>query len=109
MPQAFQVASKFTPRAELPVRNRKYREFIGALPCLVCGTWRNVDAAHTGPHGISTKASDLTCLPLCHFKHHPEFDAAPRDFALVYGLNIPELIEFHNHLWNLKQERRKAR
>jgi hypothetical protein len=91
------------------VRNRKYREFIGALPCLVCGTWRNVDAAHTGPHGISTKASDLTCLPLCHFKHHPEFDAAPRDFALVYGLNIAELIEFHNHLWNLEQERRKAR
>jgi hypothetical protein len=75
-----------------PIRNPGYLEWIRSLPCSVCRTTRFVEAAHTGPHGISQKSSDLSAIPLCARHHRTEDDSyhklGPRKFAEVHQLNI---------------------
>ena len=75
-----------------PVRNPGYLQWIRTLPCSVCRTSRAVEAAHTGPHGLSQKSSDLSAIPLCG-KHHRTGDDSyhklgPRKFAEVHRLNL---------------------
>ena len=75
-----------------PVRNPGYLRWIRTLPCSVCRTTKAVEAAHTGPHGLSQKSSDLSTIPLCA-KHHRTGDDSyhqlgPRKFAEVHQLNI---------------------
>ena len=79
-----------------PVRNPAYLRWVRSLPCLVCRTTRDVEAAHTGAHGISQKSSDLSAIPLCG-KHHRTGDDSyhrlgPRRFAEVHGLNIRAIV-----------------
>jgi hypothetical protein len=104
MQQAFQIAQKGIYRAEKPVRDAEYRRFIKRLPCVAClKTW-NVDPAHTGPHGMAQKSSDLTCIPLCR-KCHDAFDADPRGFAEQQKLDVPALIARLNRFYSqLKQK-----
>jgi len=77
-----------------PVRNPAYLRWIRSLPCLVCRTTRAVEAAHTGPHGLSQKSSDLCAIPLCGRHHRTGDDSyhrlGPRKFAAVHALNIRE-------------------
>ena len=81
-----------------PIRNPLYLRFIKRLPCVGCGKKWWIDPAHTGPHGTSQKACDLSCIPLCR-KCHREFDAAPRKFAEAKKLDIPALIVLFNSFW----------
>lgn len=74
-----------------PARDPEYRRFIKRLPCLVCARTWWIDPAHTGPHGINQKSSDLDCIPLCR-RHHEEYDACPWKFAFKHKLDIPALI-----------------
>ena len=79
-----------------PVRNPGYLRWIRTLPCAVCRTTRAVEAAHTGPHGISQKSSDLSAIPLC-VRHHRTGDDSyhrlgPRKFAEVHQLNVLEIV-----------------
>jgi hypothetical protein len=79
-----------------PVRNPGYLQWIRTLPCSVCRTTSGVEAAHTGPHGLSQKSSDLSAIPLCG-KHHRTGDDSyhrlgPRRFAEVHQLNIRALV-----------------
>ena len=64
-----QDASQIQPRpiykAEKPVRDPQYLAMLRRLCCVVCGSYRRVEAAHFGPRGLSTRASDLDALPLC--------------------------------------------
>jgi hypothetical protein len=46
-----------------PVRNPGYLRWIRTLPCSVCRTTRAVEAAHTSPHGLGQKSSDLSVIP----------------------------------------------
>ena len=69
-------------------------------------TW-GIDPCHTGPHGTSQKACDLTCIPLCR-QHHREFDTAPYKFAEKFKLDIPALIQKFNTFYRSKIEGRKA-
>ena len=78
------IASKLY-RAVKPVRDRQYRMFIKSLPCCGCGNSCWVDPAHTGPHGHGTKASDLTCIPLCR-SCHDAHDQSPHTFRQRHGL-----------------------
>ena len=75
-----------------PVRNTGYLQWIRTLPCSVCRTRRAVEAAHTGPHGLSQKSSDLSAIPLCGRHHRTGDDSyhklGPRKFAEVHRLNI---------------------
>ncbi len=52
-----------------PDRDPKYRAYIRQHPCCACGSEHRIEAAHIGPHGISQKASDYDCVPLC-FRCH---------------------------------------
>ena len=79
-----------------PVRNPGYLRWIRTLPCSVCRTSRSVEAAHTGPHGISQKSSDLSASPLCA-KHHRTGDDSyhklgPRKFAEVHQVNVQAIV-----------------
>ena len=79
-----------------PVRNPGYLQWIRTLPCSVCRTTRGVEAAHTGPHGLSQKSSDLSAIPLCG-KHHRTGDDSyhrlgPRRFAEVHQVDIRAIV-----------------
>jgi hypothetical protein len=79
-----------------PVRNPGYLRWIRSLPCSVCRTTRGVEAAHTGPHGLSQKSSDLSAIPLCPTHHRTGDDSyhrlGPRRFAEVHQVNIRALV-----------------
>ena len=79
-----------------PVRNSVYLQWIRTLPCSVCRTTRTVEAAHTGPHGISQKSSDLSAIPLCARHHRTGYDSyhklGPWKFAEVHQLNIRAIV-----------------
>ena len=86
-----------------PVRDPAYLLWIRrTLWCWVCQyvtgseagspAPHRIEAAHTGPHGISQKASDHTCIPLCR-KHHHELDhQIGKAFWKKYGLNRLKII-----------------
>ena len=79
-----------------PVRNPGYLQWIRTLPCSVCRTTRAVEAAHTGPHGLSQKSSDLSAIPLCVRHHRTGNDSyhklGPRKFAEVHQVNIRAIV-----------------
>jgi hypothetical protein len=79
-----------------PTRNPEYLRWIRSLPCTVCRTSRLVEAAHTGPHGISQKSSDLSAIPLCARHHRTGDDSyhrlGPRRFAEMHGLNLRGIV-----------------
>jgi hypothetical protein len=79
-----------------PIRNPGYLRWIRTLPCSVCRTTRGVEAAHTGPHGLSQKSSDLSAIPLCVRHHRTGYDSyhklGPRKFAEVHRLSIPGIV-----------------
>ena len=79
-----------------PMRHPGYLQWIRTLPCSVCQTTRAVEAAHTGPHGLSQKSSDLSAIPLCVTHHRTGDDSyhklGPRKFAEVHQLNIRAIV-----------------
>ena len=79
-----------------PVRNPGHLQWIRTLPCCVCRTTRAVEAAHTGPRGLSQKSSDLSAIPLCVRHHRTGKDSyhklGPRKFAEVHQLNIQAMV-----------------
>ena len=90
-----------------PVRDREYLRFIKRLPCVSClRTWW-IDPAHTGPHGIGQKASDLDTIPLCR-RCHNDYDANPHQFAERHHLDIPALIQMFNSFYQTKMKGRAA-
>ncbi|MGA3028350.1 MAG: hypothetical protein ABSF98_26680 [Bryobacteraceae bacterium] len=79
-----------------PARNPQYLQWIRTLPCTVCATIRGVEAAHTGPRGLSQKSSDTSAIPLCARHYRTGDDSyhrlGPRRFSEVHGLDIPALV-----------------
>jgi hypothetical protein len=79
-----------------PVRNPGYLRWIRSLSCSVCRTTRSVEAAHTGPHGLGQKSSDLSAIPLCARHHRTGDDSyhklGPRRFTEVHQLNIRAIV-----------------
>ena len=85
------------------MRDPNYLRFIRSLPSAVSGRGP-CQAAHTGPHGLGQKSSDLSCIPLTR-REHAEYDANPRGFAEKHGLDIPALITRLNATYQLLQRR----
>jgi len=55
-----------SPTRRGPPRDPAYLAWIRELPCIACGTEGRSEAAHTGSDGgMSMKASDYSCVPLC--------------------------------------------
>src|SRR5580693_5555051 len=103
MIEATQLAPGPIYRATKPWRSRPYRQFVKRHACAGCGTMRDVDPAHTGPHPYSVKASDATCIPLCRYQCHRKFDADPKGFAAARRLNVAAQIKRLNAAWKIKQ------
>jgi hypothetical protein len=80
-----------------PTRNPHYLAWIRTQPCLVCGSTRWVEAAHTGPHGLGQKSPDSSAIPLCSRHHRTGRDSyhnlGPRKFADVHDLDIAEVVQ----------------
>ncbi len=85
-----------------PQRNKKYLAFVRSLPCAVCGSQRHIEAAHTGPHGMGQKSSDLAAIPLCtnHHRTGPQsyHKLGPQRFAQLHGLDSAALVARLNRL-----------
>jgi hypothetical protein len=73
-----------------PARDPQYLDWLRTLECILpwctsknlhkwpeAGAW--TEAAHTGPHGLSQKASDHGAIPLCHYHHQEAKDAQGKD------------------------------
>ena len=77
-------------------RHPGYLQWIRTLPCSVCRTTRAIEAAHTGPRGLSQKSSDWSAIPLCARHHRTSKDSyhklGPRKFSEVHCLNIPVIV-----------------
>lgn len=98
---SFQIQPGPIYRSVKPVRSPEYRRFIKRLPCAAClATW-NVDPCHTGPHGLSQKSSDMSCIPLCR-RCHDAFDADPHGFAARHKMDVPALIKKFNSFYREK-------
>ena len=80
-----------------PTRNPKYLAWIRSLPCLVCGKMSGVEAAHTGPHGMSQKSPDTSTIPLCARHHRTGCKSyhklGPRAFEQYHQLDIRTVVE----------------
>ena len=79
-----------------PVRNPKYLAWIRTQPCLVCGSTRWIEAAHTGPHGLGQKSPDTSAVPLCA-KHHRTGNNSyhrlgPREFGEAHNLDLAAIV-----------------
>jgi len=79
-----------------PARHPGYLQWIRTLPCSVCRTTRDVEAAHTGPRGLSQKSSDLCAIPLCARHHRTGKDSyhklGPRKFSEVHHLDLAAMV-----------------
>lgn len=61
------------PKPAARKRNPDYMARVRELPCLLSALGDcqgRVEADHTGPRGLSRKADDETCIPLCSLHHH---------------------------------------
>lgn len=79
-----------------PLRDPAYRKFVRGLPCAICGKFWGVEAAHTGPHGISQKAPDTSCIPLCALHHRDSEVGLDRigraAFEDLHGVKVAKLV-----------------
>ena len=89
---AFEITPRPIYKAEKPVRDPKYLAFLRKLCCVVCGSFRLIEAAHFGAHGMSTKSSDHDALPLCLKCHRigaaSYHELGARRFIEVHNLNV---------------------
>ena len=94
------------PRKESrgPARSWKYRQWIRSLPCALCGQEPAGEAAHTGQDGgLSQKASDYSCVPLCTECHTQAPYAYHRigraEFERRHGVDLATLARRLSRCW----------
>ena len=87
-----------------PPRDAAYLAWIREMPCIACGTGERSEAAHTGTDGgMSQKASDYSCVPLCAGCHTQAAGAyhriGKRAFEERHGLSFARTVERLNTEW----------
>ncbi len=66
LPQRERIGPRSGPPRRGPARDEDYKDWIRSLACCACGVEGRSEAAHTGMDGgLSMKASDYSCVPLC--------------------------------------------
>jgi hypothetical protein len=90
-----------------PARDEDYKAWIRTLACCACGTKERSEAAHTGEDGgMSMKASDYSCVPLCPDCHRQAPGAYhrvdKRSFERSHGLSFEALVVRLNQEWREK-------
>ena len=85
-----------TRRKHPRIRNGKHLAFIRTLPCVVCGTYRGVEAAHVkmgnplygkSHPGGAAKADDAFSLPLCMRHHDEQHGMSEADFWMALDID----------------------
>ena len=71
----------------LPIRDKKYIKFIREFSCVVCQAPPPSDPHHSETGGRGTKASDTTCIPLCHRHHFQVHQVGKQSFAKMYDID----------------------
>jgi hypothetical protein len=89
-----------------PDRAEGYRAWIRQQASVVSGSTRYIEAAHTGPHGISQKSSGFTCIPLTHDEHMELHRIGPAKFQAKYTIDFAIVIEALFTEWSDAQTRR---
>lgn len=97
-------APRSAPGSRGPSRDWRYRAWIRSFPCAICGTMRNIEAAHTGHDGAtSQKSSDYSAVPLCGDCHRSGPQAyhriGRRQFERVHRIDLQKLTERLNRIW----------
>jgi hypothetical protein len=97
LPQRERIGPRSGPPRKGPQRDEGYKDWIRTLACCACGVEGRSEAAHTGTDGgMSMKASDYSCVPLCPDCH----TRGPRSYHGVgkiafqrsKGLCLPALV-----------------
>jgi len=82
-------------------RSKEYLEWIGKLPCLICGA--ESVPHHEGKRGMGIKASDFDTIPLCNEHHQFRHQHGRNTFAAKYGFvdssSYENVIKRLNKLW----------
>ena len=99
-----------SPTRRGPPRDEGYKAWIREMPCIACGVEGRSEAAHTGTDGgMSMKASDYSCVPLCSDCHTQAPGAyhriGKRAFEQRCGLSLACIVARLNREW---QELRAA-
>ena len=83
-----------------PRSDPAHLRWIRTLRCVVCGSTRYVEAAHTGPRGLGQKSADSTAIPLCVRHHRTANDSyhklGPRKFPEAHRLKITQILNALN-------------
>jgi len=93
-----------TPTRKGPPRDENYKAWIRTFPCCACGAVGRSEAAHTGSDGgMSIKASDYSCVPLCSDCHTQAPGAyhrvGRRAFEHRHGLSFMRIVTQMNFEW----------
>jgi hypothetical protein len=77
------------------------------MACIACEVEGRSEAAHTGTDGgMSQKASDYSCVPLCADCHRQAPDAYHRagkgTFERRHGLSFPDIVARLNREWQAR-------
>ena len=107
MSHTFMLSFKI-PKPDKPERNDAYKRWLRKWPCIVCKKQWSVEAAHTGPHGIGTKASDYACIALCKAHHQELHQIGPLRFQEGYFIVFTELAAMYKGVWDMLQARKAA-
>jgi hypothetical protein len=104
LPQRECIGPRPGPPRKGPARDEGYKEWIRTLACCACGVEGRSEAAHTGTDGgMSMKASDYSCIPLCPDCHTKAPGAyhrvAKRAFECSNGLSLAALVLQFKREW----------
>ena len=96
-----------SPMRKGPPRDEGYLAWIRTLPCTACDIAGRSEAAHTGTDGgMSQKASDYSCVPLCADCHTQAPGAfhriGKRAFEERNGLSFTRMVERLNAQWRTR-------
>src|SRR4051794_5052024 len=93
-----------SPMRQGPPRDQAYLAWIREMPCIICRAKGRTQAAHTGTDGgMSQKASDYSCVPLCADCHTHAPGAyhriGKRAFEEQHGLSFAAIVTRLNAHW----------
>jgi hypothetical protein len=81
------------------IYSRKYRNFVGRLPCVICDQSAVGHHEQLEGHGtMGGKCCDSRMIPLCVW-HHAQRHASGREFWKWWELDPEKLIAKFNELW----------
>ena len=107
LPQRERIGLRAGPPRKGPARDEDYKDWIRTLACCACGRPAPNEAAHTGiDGGMSMKASDYSCVPLCPECHTQAPEAyhriGRRAFERVHGVRFAEFARELRCAWNAR-------